>query len=74
MIDRNPLRIAVLGLMLAAGGLLVGCSDEGPAEQAGKQIDQTMDQAGEAADQAVEQAGDQLEQAGDQIESATDSN
>lgn len=48
-------------LMLASGLVLaialVGCAEEGPAEQAGEQ-----------ADEAVEEAGQQLEQAGEQVE------
>jgi len=58
----------VMGVLLAA---LSGCEkQEGPAERAGKEIDQTMEQLGEKTDEAVEQAGEQLEQAGDSIQEA----
>ncbi len=50
--------------VLFAGSLgmgLLGCDRDGPAEQAGEDIDRAMDHA-----------GDQLERAGDKIEDATD--
>lgn len=40
---------------------VAGCSDDGPAEN-----------AGEAVDEAVEDAGDAVEEAGDKVEDATD--
>lgn len=47
----KTLRASVLATLLAlgAGGLLVGC-DDGPAEQAGESIDDTVDDAGDAID------------------------
>lgn len=50
--------------LLLAGCLslgLVGCDRDGPAEEAGEDIDRAMDNA-----------GDNLERAGDKIENATD--
>ena len=50
--------------LLLASGLslgLVGCDRDGPAEEAGEDIDRAMDNA-----------GDNLERAGDKIENATD--
>lgn len=50
----------VLTLLLSTG--IFGCvKEEGPAEKAGKKIDE-----------AVEDAGDQSEEVGDEIEEATD--
>lgn len=49
--------LCLVGL-LAVG---TGCEQEGPAEKAGKQIDQT-----------IEEAGDAIEDAGDKIEETTD--
>jgi len=42
------LRPALVGLMLAIGGTVVGCEEEGTAEKAGKQMDQAAEEAGEA--------------------------
>lgn len=38
-----------------------GCEQEGPAEKAGKQVDQ-----------AIEEAGDSIEEAGDKLEESVD--
>ena len=58
-------------VFLAVAG--VGCSnEEGPAEKAGKSIDQTLQQAGEAVEGAKEEAAEMLEEAGDKVEEAGD--
>lgn len=41
--------------------VLSSCEEEGPAERAGKQVDQ-----------AIEEAGDTMEKVGDKLEEATD--
>ena len=49
-----------IGPMLIAGlliGGIAGCEQEGPAEQAGEEIDETVEEAGEGR----EDAGDDLE-------------
>lgn len=46
---------------LAFSGTMIGCQEQGPAEN-----------AGEAVDDAVDEAGDAMEDAGDSIENATD--
>lgn len=58
----NVMKYGVLALCLV-GFLAVGtgCEQEGPAEKAGKQIDQT-----------IEEAGDAIEDAGDKIEDSVD--
>lgn len=56
-------------LLLAAGG---GCErDQGPAEQAGEKIDQTVEETGQQLEQAREQAGQKLEEAGDRLRQET---
>ena len=56
--------VKIIGTAVAVGALLAalsGCEkQEGPAEQAGKQVDE-----------AVEHVGDQMEKAGDSIKDAT---
>jgi hypothetical protein len=68
--------------LLLAGALalplaLAGCSQEGPAEQAGEEIDEAMEaseggqgpaeHAGEALDEGMEKAGEKMEQAGEAL-------
>lgn len=60
MITMRSLQTAMLVALLALGGV-AGCEKEGPAERAGK----TMDDA-------VEDVGDKLEDAGDKAEDAVD--
>lgn len=58
----STLRAMLLGLVLAAGSLaLVACEQQGPAEKAGENLDD-----------AVEEAGDKMEDAADRIEEETD--
>jgi hypothetical protein len=54
-------RIFTLSLMLMTALLVGACEKEGPAEQAGKNIDE-----------AAEKTGDKLEDAADQVEDAAD--
>src|SRR3569832_540728 len=51
--------------------VLAGCEREGPAERAGKQIDQTTERAGENIESATDKAGDKLEDAGDKVRDKT---
>lgn len=48
-LNTKTLRASALAILLAlgAGGLLAGC-DDGPAEEAGEAIDDTVDDAGDA--------------------------
>lgn len=56
----KKLGLALLVGMLAAG--LAGCQDEpGPAEEAGQEIDEAMDDAGEG----VEEMGESIQDAAD---------
>ena len=55
-----PRRFAAMCTGLALAAMLCGCQkEEGPAERAGKQVDQ-----------AVQQAGQQMEKAGQDIQKA----
>jgi hypothetical protein len=68
--------LAALSAIALAGALLLGCENEGPAEesaeQVGQQIDQAAEETREAMDEVGERASEAAEQAGDKIESATD--
>ena len=65
----NP---ALIMIMVVLGTAVIGCeSKEGPAERAGKQIDQATEQAGDTIDQAVEKTGEKIEETGDTIREKT---
>ncbi len=61
----------LLALILAMGVFLSACESEGPAERAGKQIDQAVESAGENMEEAVESAGESIEKAGDTVREKT---
>ncbi|WP_410344283.1 hypothetical protein [Thioalkalivibrio sp.] len=44
--------------------LVTGCSDPGPAEEAGEQVDETVDETGEAAEETAQQAEDAIDPPG----------
>ena len=52
---------------------LAGCEKEGPAEQAGKNIDEAVEEMQETAQDAGEKAMDKMEEATDEMEEAADS-
>lgn len=53
--------------MVSVLGLTACKQEEGPAEKAGKKVDQTMEQAEKKIDKTVEQAEKKIEKAGDAI-------
>ena len=64
--------IVVLTVTLLALGSL-GCQKkEGPAEKAGKQIDQAVEKAGSAAKDITDTAGKKLNKAADKFKSTAD--
>ncbi|MFO7583049.1 hypothetical protein [Guyparkeria sp.] len=66
-------RNALIALMMALGLTVAGCADEqGPAEEAGEQIDQSMEEAGDTMEEATDEIGGQAEEAGDEVEEETD--
>jgi hypothetical protein len=44
------------------------CKKEGPAERAGKKIDETVEKAREEMKESAEKAGDKIEEAGEKME------
>jgi len=77
--DKRVCATVLISVALAGAGLS-GCKQEGPAETAGKKVDEAVDntgkameKAGEAVDKAAEKTGEALEKAGDKIEDATKS-
>ena len=69
---KNSIKLIGISMLFAAG--LTACDKPGPAETAGKKIDQTVGEAGkkigEAADKVVEKLGEQGEKAGVAIDDA----
>lgn len=65
---RNAVVLSAVVAMLA---VVAGCEKEGPAEKAGKQIDQAVQQAGDQAKQAADAAGEKLKEAGDKIQDSS---
>jgi len=59
---------AALAVAVLIAGLS-GCK-EGPAERAGKQVDQAVDKAGQQVDKAVDKVGQQIEKAGEKVKDA----
>ncbi|HSH29851.1 MAG TPA: hypothetical protein VK971_08085 [Thiohalobacter sp.] len=60
-------------LMIALGLTLAGCGEsQGPAEEAGEKIDESMETAKDKLEETGEEMGDAMEEAGDKMEEATD--
>jgi len=53
--------------------MLGGCEKEGPAKQAGENLDEAVGAMQEKAEDTRDEAMEKTEQAGDKIEAATDS-
>ena len=47
------------------------CKKEGPAERAGKKIDETIEKTGEKLKESVDKAGDKIEEAGEKMKEST---
>ena len=61
-------------LIFCCGTILVSftaCKKEGPAERAGRNIDETMDSAGKKTSDITEKAGEKIEEAGEKIKEST---
>lgn len=54
-------RALLLAFVIGSLGMVSACEDQGPAEEAGEQIDESIE---ESAD-ALEEAGDKLEESPD---------
>ncbi len=47
------------------------CKKEGPAERAGKKIDEFVEKAGKKIEESAEKAGDKIEEAGEKVKEST---
>jgi len=60
--------LAGVSMILAAG--LAACDKPGPAEEAGRSIDQTVEKAGDKMDESSHKLGEQSDKAGDTFDDA----
>ena len=62
----------VLGVLILSGFMLIsGCDKDGPAERAGEQVDEAVQDGSNKVEDMVESAGESLEEAGDKIKQDT---
>jgi len=47
------------------------CKKEGPAERAGKKMDETVEKTGDKIKESAHKAGDKIEEAGEKVKEAT---
>ena len=59
-----------MAMLLAVG--LAACNKPGPAETAGKKIDQAVDESGKKIDEATDKVGEQMSKQGDKAGMAID--
>ena len=52
---------------------LLGCQNDGPAEQAGEKVDQAVESTEEAVEEAGDEVEDTMEEAGEEIEDEVES-
>lgn len=58
----NKLLNILFALLLALSvGVLAGCEDQGPAEEAGENIDEAMEEAGDEIEDAADDAEDEID-------------
>lgn len=66
-LHKSFIAMALLSLLA-----LSACEQKGPAERAGEQIDNAVENAGDKIENATDEAGKAIEEAGDKIEKSTD--
>lgn len=50
-------------LLALSAGMLAGCEQQGPAEEAGENIDEAMEEAGDKMEEAGDEAEDEVDDA-----------
>ncbi len=67
------IKTALMTLLFASFAFgLSACNDQGPAEKAGEQVDQTMSDASDAVDDAATDAGNAIEDTCEDIKQGVD--
>jgi predicted small lipoprotein YifL len=60
----NKLFNILCALMLALSvGMLAGCEQQGPAEEAGEEVDEAVEEAGDEMEEAAEEVEDEVDDA-----------
>ncbi|WP_438969672.1 hypothetical protein [Methylophaga sp.] len=54
-------RALMLMFAISSFGLLAACDNDGPAEEAGEQIDETIEEAGDTMEDAADEAEDAMD-------------
>jgi hypothetical protein len=57
-----------IGLMMVS---VTACKKEGPAERAGRNIDEAVDKAGKQIDRSASKAGEKIEEAGKKLKDSS---
>jgi hypothetical protein len=65
-------RFHVLALCIVITAMLAGCREEGPAEKAGREVDEAVDELKHGSEGAMEKAGRKLDEAADEVEDEID--
>ena len=64
-------RYLIIPMTILALAVTVACEKQGPAERAGEQIDEAVEEGRNNVENAVEEAGEKLESVGDEIREKT---
>jgi hypothetical protein len=69
---RGTARPSSVGLLIAVGLLLIlgGCREEGPAERAGRQLDEAVEEARERTQETLDDLGHEVDEAVEEGERA----
>jgi hypothetical protein len=67
-IIRNVLVVFCSALIIV---FITACKKEGPAERAGRNIDESLEKAGKKIDESARKAGDKIEDAGNKVKDST---
>jgi len=65
-------KLALTTLLMATFIGLTACQEKGPAETAGENIDNAVEEMGDKVEDATDNAGETVEEMGDKIEDKTD--
>lgn len=63
LIDNKLSNIFCALLLALSVGALAGCQDQGPAEEAGENIDEAMEETGDKMEEAAEEVEDEVDDA-----------
>ncbi len=61
LLSKRLRSLALAFFMVIGGGAFLTACDQGPAEEAGENIDEAADEAGDAMDDAADEAEDAVE-------------